>query len=981
MKFANVEEIKHLIPSAYSIEKFENLKAIDSSAVMLRHNATGARVAVFANDDENKLFSATFRTPPTDDCGTPHIIEHCVLCGSEKYPVKEPFMQLVKSSMQTFLNAMTYPDKTIFPVSSCNDADFVNLSNVYLDAVFAPNITKFEEIFMQEGWHYEPTESGELEIGGVVYSEMMGAESSPDSNIYDILIASLFPDNTYGRNSGGDPKAIPSLTYERFIEFYKHHYHPSNAYITLYGNLDFTERLEYMDREYLSKYEMIDPHTEIMEQTPFGKGNVKRVTEYYPISADESNENKAFLAYGAVCADSLDEIACIAMDFLYDILVETPGSPVKTALTEAGIGQEIYGGFLNHMRRPAFSVIAKNTDSSNADRFMQIITSTLEDVSKNGVNRKSLLAAIERSEFRFREGESGSASKGLNATLSMLQSWLYCDENPFAYIKADEILARLRELCETDYYEKLVESILHSDHSVCLVLQGDPEMNERRTSELREKLDEFRKSLTDEEYDSIVDKYERYCEYQEREETPEELSCIPLLSKDDISNESQPLFIREGEIEGCTAVFHDVNTNGLAYVRFMFDMSDVESEDLPYVDLLSSLLGKVDTKSSKYADLLDEIRLATGGFGFTSSLYRDSADEESFKIKFEINLRMLASKTARAVELIREIIGESNLDDTKRIKDILSEIVSEKQRDIVSSGSEFSAARAAAYYSAADACEDYIDGIEAYKLQSALLGSFDTEKETISAKLKTVADKLFTRTGCLVSVATDDENRDSVVSAVAELVRFLPQGEEKIKASRKPLGKLNEGFMTSSQVQYVSMCGNLYRAGLDYTGAYQILTSILKNDYLYPEIRMKGGAYGYTCVVSQSSGNVSLSTYRDPCLSESVSVFKSCGDFIRSLDMTESELLGHVIGTFGRIDRPMSAYLKASRSLSCYMTGRTYEDMLRDRRSMLSVTLDDIKRLADSIDAVVDQNYLCVIGNEAKISENADLFDNTVKFS
>ncbi len=981
MKYNNVEEIKNLIPEAYVVEKFENIKAISSSAVMLRHVKTGARVALFINDDENKLFSAAFRTPPVDDCGTPHIIEHCVLCGSEKYPVKEPFMQLVKTSMQTFLNAMTYPDKTIFPVSSCNDTDFVNLSNVYLDAVFAPNISKYEEIFMQEGWHYEPTEDGGLEIGGVVYSEMMGAESSPDSNIYDLLIAAMFPDNTYGRNSGGDPEAIPDLTYEKFLEFYNKHYHPSNAYITLYGNLDFAERLDYIDREYLSKYEKIDPKTEITEQTPFGVGNIPTITKKYPISSEESSESKTFLAYGSVCADSLDALSCVAYDFLYDILVETPGSPVKAALTEAGIGQEIYGGFLNHMRRPVFSVIAKNTGSDRAGEFVDIVTSTLRNVRDKGINRKSLLAAIERSEFRFREGESGSASKGLNVTLSMLQSWLYSDDEPFAYIKADEILSKLRELCDTDYYEKLLDKILLGEHSACLILEGDPDMNRRREAKLKAKLDDFCRDLSEDEYSAISEKYDKYCEYQEREETPEELSCIPLLSKDDINTKPQPLFIREAEVSGVKTVFHDIDTNGLAYVRFIFDMAHVQSEDLPYIDLISSLLGKVDTKKSKYADLLDEIRLATGGFGFASSVYRNSSADGSFKIKFEINLRMLAGKTSRAVELIHEIITDTKLEDTKRIKEILSEIVSEKQRDIVSSGSEFAAARAAAYTSSADACEDYLDGIESYRIQSRLLADYDANREAISNKLKSLISSIFTKDGCIVSIATDDENRESVTESVSSFVASLPEGEKLPEVERLPLGNLNEGFMTSSQVQYVATCGNLSLAETAYSGKYQILTSILKNDYLYPEIRMKGGAYGYTAIVSQNSGNVSLSTYRDPCLRESVDVFKSSGEFIRNLDMTDSELLGHIIGTFGRIDRPMSPYLKAARSLSSYMTGRTYDDMLRDRNDMLTVTVDDIKSFADPLEKIIGNSSICVIGNEAKIRECSDLFDNTVKLA
>ncbi len=979
MEFITEEKLRGIVPEAYNIVKIENIKCIDSTAAILFHKKTGARVAVFINEDENKLFSAAFATAPEDDCGCPHIIEHSVLCGSERYPVKDPFMQLVKSSMQTFLNAMTYADKTVYPVASCNDRDFINLSNVYLDAIFAPNIAKHPEIFMQEGWHYEPLEDGSIDIGGVVYSEMMGAMSSPDSAVYDGLICALFPDNAYGKNSGGDPDHIPELTYDKFLDFYNRHYHPSNCFITLYGNMDMTERLEYIDREYFSRYERKSFDHGIVEQKKFGRGNVVRKTEHYSVSDGEGTCGKTLLSYGAVCADSDDVLECLAYDFLSDILVESPGAPVKNALISAGIGVEVYGGFLNHMKYPAFSVIAKNTDSCRADEFLSIIKNTLAETVKNGVNRKSLMAAIERSEFHFREGEQGGTPRGLNATLSMLQNWLYSDADPFAYLRIDELLKKLRDLLDTDYYEKLVERLVDPEHGALYILEPKAGMNDRKAAELREKLAGFKASLTDAEFENLCDNYDAFVQYQDRVETEEELACIPVLSKYDIPREPSPLYIREENINGIPYVFHDVNTNGIVYLRLMFDISHVPDEKLYLLDIMSDVLGKVDTSSRKYEELLDEVRLNTGGLGFTCDVYRKC--DGTFRPLYEINMRVLSEKLEKALSLAGEIISETNFSDVIRIREIISELVSGKQRDIVRSGSEYAAARALAYFSEADAFEDLLDGISAYFSEKALLESYDETSSNLAEELRDLCKSVFSARRLTVSLAADREIMDSAVNTVSAFISEMNVGEVGKAAERRPLGRLNEGFMTQSKVQFVSAAGNLKKAGYPYRGEYQILASLLKNDYLYPEIRMKGGAYGYTCAFSVNTGNVCMATYRDPCLAESIQVFKSCGDFIRSVSLTEADINNHIVGTFGRLDRPAGAYVKASRSIGAYMAGRTIDDIRTDRHAMLDVTAETLISLADSIDSVMEQNYLCVIGSEEKIKENADAFEKLIKFS
>ncbi len=970
---------KNEIPEAYILDLEEYIDCLSTKAFILKHKKSGARVCLLSNSDDNKMFCAAFKTPPEDDSGTPHIIEHSVLNGSEKYPVKDPFMQLVKGSMYTFLNAMTYPDKTVYPVSSCNNVDFVNLSNVYLDAVFAPNIRNCNAIFMQEGWHYEPCNDGSLEVGGVVYSEMKGAVSSADSNIYDEIIYAMFPDNAYGKNSGGDPDSILTLTYEKFLDYYNRHYSASNAYIVIYGNADFAERLSYMDENYLSKFEKSDETFEILPQNRFGSSVEKRVTKSYPIGEGESGEGKSYLGFGSVVVDCLDVVDCFALDFLSDILVESPGAPLKKALIDAGIGSEIYGGLVNHMKEPIFTIISKNTDPDKADEFIKIITDTLSKIAAEGVSRKSLLAAIERSEFKFLEGEQGSSSRGLALALSMLQSWLFTDTEPFRYLKIDKVYATLREMCETDYYEKLVSKLITGDHRVLLSLIPEAGLNEKNSKKLAKQLAEYKASLSDVEFENICRNYEALCRYQDREESDEILSCIPMLSKEDIPDKPHPIFNRELKVADLPAVIHDIPVNGLCYMRFMFDVSHICAEDLPLLDVVIDTYGKVDTEFTEYAELIDEIRLNTGGFSIACTSYRKHGTKEDFKLMLELSIRCFARKTSRALEIASEVINKTHFTDKKRIRENLAEIVSEKERDIMYSGSEYASARAMAYINSADATEELIDGISSYMAQKELLSEFDARSDEILASFERISKTLFNKNTCILSLTVDADSFSEVQSAIEKFVSELPSFEKQESAGRKALGKLNEAFSTPSQVNYVACAGNLIDGGYKYNGAYQILASMIRNDYLYPEIRMRGGAYGYSCQISKANGNFTFSTYRDPALGESLDTFKSCGDFVRKHIPSDDELNRYIIGTFGKLDRPLTPYANSVRSLSAYLSGVSYESMCKDRLDMLNVKADELQHYADSIDFIMSQNAVCVIGNEQNVKRDADRFDSVIK--
>ncbi|MBQ2282537.1 MAG: insulinase family protein, partial [Agathobacter sp.] len=589
--------------SAYEVIEQSDLKDIESEGILLRHKKTGARIAVVSNNDDNKVFYIGFRTPPEDYTGVPHIIEHTTLCGSEKFPVKDPFVELVKGSLNTFLNAMTYPDKTLYPVASYNDKDFKNLMDVYLDAVFHPNITKYEEIFKQEGWHYElEDKDAPLTINGVVYNEMKGAYSAPEEIQQQAISASLFPDNTYSKDSGGNPDYIPTLTYEAYLEFYHKYYHPSNSYIYLYGDMDVEERLNWMDQEYLSKYDYLEVDSEVKKQEAFSQ--VKEVVTYYPITDAESEKDNTYLSYNKVVGDVLDKKLYQAFDILDYVLVSAPGAPVRQALLDAGVGKDISCSYTNGIYQPTFSITAKNANLEDKDKFVSIIEDTLRDLVKNGLNQKSLLAGINSEEFRFREGDCGHYPKGLLYGLSCMDSWLYDENKPFLHIECLDTYAFLKEQISTGYFEGLVEEyLLNNTHGSIIAVTPKKNLNQENEQRLQEKLEAYKKSLSEEEIEALIAETKHLHEYQMEPSPEEELEKIPMLTREDLKKEALEFSNIEVQLGEVPVVRHEVATNGIDYITFLFKADDVAEEDIPYFGVLRAVLGYMDTESYSFSEL------------------------------------------------------------------------------------------------------------------------------------------------------------------------------------------------------------------------------------------------------------------------------------------------------------------------------------------------------------------------------------------
>lgn len=965
----------------YDLIKEEELKGIQSKGYLMRHKKSGARVLLIENDDENKVFSIGFRTPPSDSTGVPHIMEHSVLCGSKNFPAKDPFVELVKGSLNTFLNAMTYPDKTVYPVASCNDKDFQNLMHVYMDAVLYPNIYEHEETFRQEGWSYKlDSADDKLSYNGVVYNEMKGAFSSPEGVLDRVVLNTLFPDTSYANESGGDPEVIPELTYEQFLDFHRTYYHPSNSYIYLYGDMDMEEKLCWLDREYLCHYEKKVVDSEIHLQEAFSE--MKELEMPYSIASDESEDENTYLSYNKVIGTSLDRELYLAFEILDYALLSAPGAPLKTALTDAGIGQDIMGSYDNGIYQPIFSVIAKNADADQKDKFIEVIENVLTDIVKNGMDQKALEAGINYHEFRYREADFGNYPKGLMYGLQIMDSWLYDDDKPFIHIEALDTFAFLKKQVGTRYYEDLIQKyLLDNTHGAIVIVKPEKGRTARMDAELDAKLQEYKASLGDEEIREMVSRTKKLEEYQSEPESEEALERIPVLNREDISREIDPIFNEEMNLAGVPVVFHEIETNGIGYVDVMFDLSGVSAEELPYVGILQSVLGIIDTENYGYGELFNEINMHTGGIGTSLELYNDVTNirEKVFKATFEIKGKALYPKLEKTFEMMGEILTASKLNDTKRIKEILAMTKSRLSMKFQSSGHTTAALRALSYASPSAKFKDMTNGIDFYQKIVDLSEHFEEEKESITATLINLTKKLFRPDNMMISYTASKEGMDGLEKMIANLSERLYKEVPEETPCIIHCEKKNEGFKTASKVQYVARTGNFIDNGAAYTGALQILKVILSYDYLWQNIRVKGGAYG--CMSNFNRiGEGYFVSYRDPNLKRTIEVYEGIVDYLKNFTVSERDMTKYIIGTISNIDQPMTPATKGERSMNLYMN-KVSADMIREERSqILDATQDDIRALYRVVEAVLKADQLCVVGSEDKIEENKELFKTVTSF-
>lgn len=967
---SQLEAIKKL--DAYRVVEHKMIEEMQSEGIVLEHKKTKARLFLVSNDDENKVFCIGFRTPPDNDCGLPHILEHSVLCGSDKFPLKDPFVELVKGSLNTFLNAMTYPDKTVYPVASCNDKDFHNLMDVYMDAVLHPNIYKEEKIFRQEGWHYElESKDAPLIYNGVVYNEMKGAYSSPESILDSVTQKTLFPDTCYGKDSGGDPVHIPELSYEKFLDFHRTYYHPSNSYIYLYGDMDMAEKLTWLDEEYLSHYEERPVDSRIREQKAFAEPVEREFS--YSITEGESEEDATYLSVNTVVGDDLDPKLYVAFQILEYTLLDAPGAPLKQALIDAGIGKDVMGGYESGILQPYFSVIAKDANKEQKGEFLAIVKGTLRKLADQGINRKSLLAGMNYFEFKYREADYGSAPKGLMYGLQCLDSWLY-DGDPMTHLCYQETFDFLKKEVENGYFEQLIRDyLLDNPFEAVIVVAPEKNLTAKEDEKLAKKLAAYKASLSEEELEKLVTATRELKEYQDTPSTPEILAKIPLLKREDIEKKAETFFWKEKEEGGIKVLHHNFFTSGIGYLKVLFNTEVLPQEDLPYAGMLKSILGSISTEHYSYSDLTSEIHLNSGGVDFSVTSYPDLADPERFTGAFVASIRVLYDKLDFGFTILEEILNHSVFTDEKRLGEVIQETRSRAKMKLENAGHSTAVSRATSYFSATAYYNELTGGTAYYHFLEQLEKDYANKKGEIMARLQEVSRKLFTRANMLVNYTADDKGYEQLPQNLKLLADKLPQGSGEKHAFTHPVKNVNEGLKTSAQVDYVARCGNFRDAGLEYTGALKILQVILSYDYLWLNIRVKGGAYGCMSGFGRS-GEGYLVSYRDPNLKETNDIYEGIPAYLEAFDPDERDMTKYVIGTISNLDAPLTPSVKGSRGLSACLSGVTEEMMQTERDQILGAAKEDIRALAAQVRAVLATGSFCVVGNEEKIEANRGMF-------
>ena len=960
------------IYEGFRLIEVRKIAEIDSIGRIFIHEKSGARLMQLENADDNNVFSICFRTPPQDDTGLPHIMEHSVLCGSRKYPLKEPFLELLKGSLNTFLNAFTFADKTLYPVASRNEKDFFNLIDVYLDAVFYPSIYKCPEIFWQEGWHHELDDKDrEIVYKGVVYNEMRGAFSTPETLLASKIQESLFPDTAYRFEAEGDPDAIPTLTQEKFLDFHRRYYCPQNSYIYLYGDGDILKRLKFLDG-YLSKFDKVVSPSTIELQKP-----IKReITVDYPISPTETEKDKSFLSLNFVMGEFSDYETNLASNILEHMLIETPASPLRKALLDSGIGKDILGNFDNDIRQPVLSIIAKNSNPKDLEKFKEIVFETLETLVKNGIDGKLIEASINAMEFELREAYSEWMPKGLIYNIWALSTWLYGGD-PFITLEYQKTFERISSL--PNYFEGLIEKkLIENGHSSLVMLRPDPGLGERKSREIAQKLAEYGKNLSEREVNELINQTGKLKMRQSTPDPPDDLAKLPLLTLGDINPtvDKDELPTVERDEGGTKVLFHPIFTNGIAYVNFLFDTTAVEQHLLPYIGLLADVLTKMKTPNHGYEDLANEININTGGIEVTAEAYAENGSDSIYYPKLIVRSKALIDKIPDTFHLILEV-ANTRFDDKKRLKEIIQETRSALEKKILEEGHYTASDRLASYFSEYGAYGEVLDGFSYFKFISEIEKKFDEEADKIIADLYRVANAILTKS-MLISATLAESDWEIIQKNLPALLNGF-RGDGKLTPLRYKfdLKRNNEGFLTRSDVQYVAKGYNI-NVSRRYGGDLLVLKTALQWDYLWNRLRVMGGAYGGR-ITLERDGNMIFSSYRDPNLVETLEIYDEAADYLKDFRPDEREMTKYIIGTVGELDRPLTPAVRGERATKYWISKVNRDDLQRERDEVLGTKPEDIRRCADLIAEMMGKNYFCALGNGAKIRENREIFGQLVE--
>ncbi len=977
-------ERKKILPDIYETVMERELPDIHAEGILLKHKRSGARIMLIPCSDDNKVFSIAFRTPPADSTGVAHIIEHTVLCGSEKFPLKDPFVELVKGSLNTFLNAMTFPDKTMYPVASTNDADFRNLMHVYLDAVFRPEIYHEQNIFRQEGWHYELEDiSAPLKVNGVVYNEMKGVFSSADSILERETMNALFPDTAYGVESGGDPDVIPELTYQAYLDFHRRYYHPSNSYIYLYGDMDAEDTLAFIDREYLSSYDLLEVDSSIGSQKAFAA--MKTIRKPYPVTDPSEEEGRDYISFNVVTGDPCDVKEMLAYSVLDYALFSAPGAPVRQAVIDEGIGKDVYGEFNDGILQPYFSVVAKDVEKKDAERFVGVLKKAMEEQVRNGISEKALLAGINYMEFQFREADYGRYPKGLMYGIDVMNTWLYDDEKPFTVLDRLDAFRALREAVGTGYFEELAErAFLKNPHSALVILEPEAGLMQKKEQENEAALAKIKSTFTEEELQRIAEETRSLRAWQEEPDSEELKAKIPLLARSDIRREIRrfsnlpeeiPVSFGDGREEEIRTVFHKAPANGIIYLDLLFDVRHIEAEHLPYLGLLKTVLFNMDTEHYSYMDLNNEINALTGGIGCAVNTFEVAGNPHDYNACLGIRGKALKANCRAMMDLMSEVMERTDFSDEKRLLEIIAQNRLQMQAVLQQSGNAAASLRVGAYYSEMAAFSEQLTGISFYRFLKEQEEHFDELKEGTQKMLRSLAEQIFRGDRLIVSATSEEADFDFIRRELGACVP-APGTDHPQKREVPLLGKRNEAFITPGSVQFVAMGGFFADKGFAYSGDMMILRQILSYEYLWQNVRVQGGAYG--CGGSlRKTGDAVFTSYRDPHLKRTKEVFEGIPAYLKEFDADERTMTKFIIGTMSSVDQPFTPSSYGSLSMHAYLSGMTDEERQKNRDEILDASAESVRAMAGAAAAALSEGNICVIGSAQAVERDSDVFLHT----
>ena len=938
---------------------------LKTDAKFFRHIKTGAELISLTNNDKNKVFGITFRTPPSDSTGIAHILEHSVLCGSRKYPVKEPFVELLKGSLQTFLNAFTYPDKTCYPVASQNLKDFYNLVDVYLDAVFYPRITPL--IFQQEGWHYElEKENDPLTRKGVVFNEMKGAHSSPESILYNSSQHSLFPDNTYSLDSGGDPKKIPDLTYEQFKTFHQNYYHPSNARIYFYGDDDFEKRLELTDH-YLKDFSRAKPDSAISLQAPVNKPS--KIEKSFPAGTESKEQNKGMVTVNWLLPETCDLKTNMALCMLEYILLGMPASPLRKALIDSGLGDGIAGiGLENELRQMYFSTGLKGVAIKNAGKTENLIIQTIKDLSQNGIDNKTIEAALNTIEFRLKENNTGSFPRGLSLMLRALTTWLY-DKDPLKTLAFEDPLNQLKSDLKSNkrFFEELISKhFLQTNHRTTVILKPDSELAKKENDEEQKKLQAIKSKMTEDKIKAVKENTGKLQKMQSTPDTHEALATIPFLKLEDIERKNQLIPFELKEENGLKIICHDIPTSGIFYTDIGFNLHLLPQKYLPYVPLFGRALLEMGTRKEDFVSLSQRISHKTGGIktGQFASCIKDSKEAAVWLL---LRAKSTMERVPDLFEILSDILITAEFDNKQRFKQILLQEKAKQEQKIIPGGHLIVNSRIRSHLNESDWAMEKMTGLSYFYFLKELENIIDSDWTTIHASLEEIRLILLNRSSMVINI-TSDNNRPDLKNQVMLFSKLLPEKEsKKVTWSPEELTE-SEGMIIPAQVNYVGKGSDLYHLGYNYHGSIHVITHFLRTTWLWEQVRVLGGAYGALCRFDKFSGAFSLVSYRDPNLLDTLNTFDRTARFLADLELGKEELTKSIIGAIGEIDGYMFPDTMGLVSMQRYLNGATDASRQIMRDQILATTLDDFKSFADILNSFKEKSIVKVLGSESSIN-------------